>query len=121
GRQRRGRGAEQRSQHQGGAFGAGLAVGLDGGIRRLAAVVGGQRQLLGAGVEQGHFGGLLQGLADRRGPAAERQQQRDARLARGRDRRPDGRRHGRGLSAGRASLGRLAAGRQQEGHGGKRE
>jgi hypothetical protein len=47
-RQRGGRAAEQRSQHQGRAVGARLAIGLDGGGGRLARVVGGERQVLGA-------------------------------------------------------------------------
>jgi hypothetical protein len=120
GRQRGRRSAEQRPQHQRRTLGARLAIGFDGGLGRLAAVVGGQRQLLGPGVEQGHFRRLLQGLPDRRGAARQRQEQGDSRLARGRDRRPGCRslgRHGRGR---RASLGLLSAGRQQKGRGGKR-
>ena len=44
-----------------------LLVGLDGRVAGLAAVIGGERQVLGAGVEQRHLGRLLHGLADRRG------------------------------------------------------
>ena len=71
----------ERSQNQGRPVGTGLAVGLDRGVGAVAAVVGGKRQILGAGVEQRHLRCLLHLLADWRGPAAERQQQGDAGLA----------------------------------------